>query len=124
MFGASGESYGWFRKPLGNSDKGDPTQGITGCHTGEIWLTVETVQGSSKPQHRHQPLAVASTRLQAYWKVVPKTNKKPDAVAPGSHKRVGDSWRLQSGRQDSNLRHLAPKAVYLLSVGWISSVSD
>ena len=31
-------------------------------------------------------------------------------LAPGWHMRVGDSLRLQSGRQDSNLRHLAPKA--------------
>ena len=39
-----------------------------------------------------------------------KANKKPDAFAPGSHQRSGKSLRLQSGRQDSNLRHLAPKA--------------
>ena len=31
-------------------------------------------------------------------------------LASGWHVRVGDSLRLQSGRQDSNLRHLAPKA--------------
>ena len=39
--------------------------------------------------------------------------KKPDAFAPGTQERFGESLRLQSGRQDSNLRHLALKAVTL-----------
>ena len=59
-------------------------------------------------------LAGVSIRYQLFREVSNKScerpKKKPDAFAPGSHKRFGKSLRLQSGRQDSNLRHLAPKA--------------
>lgn len=41
-------------------------------------------------------------------KVVRGTKEKTDAFAPGSQERFGESLRLQSGRQHSNLRYLAP----------------